>query len=570
MADISNHDLRVKLERRLDGLRETRQPWESPNREVSNYCERWQSGYMRNLGSRRTAESTGWKGAANNRLYNAKAVSAFRTLANGMSSGMSSPSQPWFVLKAEDPSLQNSQAVKEWIDDTTETMRSFLSSTNIYTAMQSGYRELGLFGVEAGLMVPHWNYGAACYSLTWGEYWIGQDDALRTDTLYRDAAMTVGQLFDKPNFDQSAISDAAKRLHTAGRLDAVVPVMHAIEPNREKAYGKIDKTNMPYRSVYWEPGNDKSKDVLEFGGFQERPFWAARWDVQGMEVYASGPGMDCYPESRKLQLQELRLQQSMDYTIKPPLQAPVSARNATANLIPGGITYSAGADEGAFKEIWRVDPAAIPNISGDIQRTEAAIDVLSYAGTFNAFTGISGSDYKNLEMVARKHEEQMAQLGPVVDRVQVEKLAVIVMQTFSICSKAGFLRPVPDELNGQPIKVEFVSMLSQAQKIIGLGAMERALGFLGNIAGVYPQILDVADLDDAYRVYNERLGTPAKTLRSVEDVDARREAQAQQAQQEKMAAMAPALKDGAQAAELLSRTDVGGRPALDAILRPGV
>lgn len=573
MAAITDEKLREHLERRMGGLGAGRAPWEQTWRETSNYCQRWQSHYMATGGTRANGANANVNGPrggkANPRLFNSKAVRSMRTLQNGMSSGMSSPSQPWFTLKWADPALSDNQAGKVWVDDVKATLYSFLAGTTIYTAMNAGYGELGLFGVEAGLMVPDWEYGAACYTLTAGEFWLGQDRALRTDTLYRDCAMPLHTVVDK--FGEANLSQAAKRLLTAKKWDAIVPVMHAIEPNRERQFGKIDRTNKPYRSVYWEPGSDKSSGILEFGGFDDKPFWAPRWQPQGMDVYSPSPGLDCLPDSRKLQLQELRLQMAMDYLVRPALQSPIANRNAQANLIPGGITYSAAVDmQQAIRPIWEVNHGAVPNIVNGIDRTEFAIDDATFANLFMAITQMQGVQPRNVEEVTRRHEEQLSQLGPVVDRVQVEKLSVIVMQAFRICSAQGRLPPVPEDLEGVPLNIEFVSVLAQAQKMLGLGAMERLLGFVGNIAGVKPDILDKVDFDDMVDVYADRLGAPARTIRSDEETAAIREGRAQQAQMEQMAQMAPAMKDAAAGAELLSRTDVGGRNALESILQPGV
>lgn len=572
MANISDKDLREKLEKRKAGLAAVRAPWEQDWRETANYTQRRHSRYISGLGGRHAQSQDGVSvgGKANSRMFNSKASTSLRTLSNGMSSGLSSPSQPWFKLKAADRELAESYEVKVWIDDVTAILYDFLAGTTIYTAMQSGYSELGRFGTEAGLMIPDFEHGAACFSLQTGEYWLGQDRALRTDTLYRDASMPVHMLFDL--FSEDKISPAAKRLKTQKKLDSMVPVMHAIEPNRERSHGKIDRTNMPYRSVYWETGSDNSDGILEFGGFREKPFWAPRWDVQGMEVYSSGPGFDCLPEARKLQLQELRYQMSMDYGVRPPLQSPVSNRNAQANLIPGGITYSAATDmQHAIRPIWEVRADWADRIRAGIDRTEYTIEDVTYARLFMAISqGMPGVQPRNVEEIARRHEEQLAQLGPVTDRVQVEKLGVIVLQAFSICSRQGRLPPVPEEIDGVPLNIEFVGVLAQAQKMLGLGAMERYVGFVGNVAGAFPSVLDRVDSDELVEEYGERIGVPARVMRSDQAVADMRAAAQQQAQAQQMAAMAGPMKDAAGAAELLSRTDVMGRPALDNILQSGV
>jgi hypothetical protein len=150
----------------------------------------------------------------------------------------------------------------------------------------------------------------------------------------------------------------------------------------------------------------------------------------------------------------------------------------------------------------------------------------------------------------------------VIERVAGEKLQVAIDRTFAIMSRGHMLPPVPEALGDQHINVEFVSILQQMQRMVGIGQIERVVGFVGNLAGAHPEILDKIDFDETVDEYGYRAGTPPKILRSADAVDQIRQqrAQAQQAQQaaEQAAAMAPAARDGAAAAELLSRTDVGG------------
>lgn len=573
---LEESELRKHGDERIRGLAAERRQWEPGAEEVARFTLRWLSPFIRSMGSKsaaiqKLASGQSYAGGeANNRLFNGVATRAHRTLSSGMSSGMSSPSQPWFKLKMTGASGRDTHEGRLWLDEVSDLIYSFLSQTNIYQAMQSSYRELGVFGSSAILWVPHWQYGAVAYPLTFGEYWLGQDDGLRVDTLIRDTAMTVAQMWER--FPQEKLSDAVKRLHTAGKYDQVIPIRHIIEPNRERAFGKIDKLNMAYRSYYLEV-DGKEKTVLEVGGFKRKPMATPRWEPQGTSPYAPGPGFDALPESRKVQLQEMRFQQAQDYTVKPALEMSVANKNSGAALIPGGITWSAAQDlsgQGA-RPIWEINPNALPNISADItNRTEPAIREAFFADLFMAITNMRGIQPRNMEEIAKRNEEQLSQLGPVVDRVQVEKLSVIVLQTFEMLSDAGRIPPVPDEMNGAQLDIEFVSILAQAQKMIGLGSMERALGFVGNIAGVYPAILDKPNFEEMVTEYTERLGVPARTMRSDEEVEATRQQRAQVEQADRMASMAPAMADAAAGAELLSRTDANAGLLGRLMPQPGV
>ena len=121
-------------------------------------------------------------------------------------------------------------------------------------------------------------------------------------------------------------------------------------------------------------------------------------------------------------------------------------------------------------------------------------------------------------------------------------------------------------MSGVALKVEFVSILTQMQRMVGIGQIERTTSFIGNLAGAIPDVLDKLNGDEMIDEYAYRAGAPAKIIRGADEVAKIRQARAeQQAQQQTMASM-PAMKQGADAARLLSETDVGGEPLIDTLL----
>lgn len=150
-------------------------------------------------------------------------------------------------------------------------------------------------------------------------------------------------------------------------------------------------------------------------------------------------------------------------------------------------------------------------------------------------------------------------LGPAIDRI------------FAVMLRAGALPEPPRELAGVNLQVDYISVLAQAQKGVATASLERIAQVIGSLSGVYPQALDKLDVDEYIDQYADMVGVPANIVRSDDVVKAIREGRAAQEQQQQQAEMmakaAPAAKDGAQAAQLLSQTTLGaGRTALDQIL----
>lgn len=554
MADITDRELLEKLKRRQASLARERKGYEAHWREVARFTQPRLGQFMHPVNSK--AYNQG--GELNSKLLDDRGIWASEVLANGMYSGMSSPAAPWFKLRIRgDEDLNDQQDVKEWLSTCEKRLYDFFASTNFYTAQKTGYLELGVFGTQCSVMQEHWRYGGVTYPLTVGQYSIGLDDALVANTMVRSCDMTTSQLYEmfydahgESNFDQEV-----KNAWAHGDYQKNFCCYHAIEPNVDRAGNKIDRTNMPFRSIYWQASS--TTKILDFGGYMERPFWAPRWDVVGSEVYGRSPGMNGLPNLRQLQYETGRLQNAIDYSLFPPLVGPATLQNTHTNIVPKGITTMAGIDKDQFRPIWEVDHNVIGHLTKRIEDTRQTVDRSFFADLFMAITNMQGIQPRVVAEIASRNEEKLTQLGPSVERNQNEQLKVAIDRAFAILSRTNQLPPAPDVLQGQAISVVFVSVLAQLQRAVGVGSMERVLGFIGNIAGAYPAILNKADFETMVDEYAERTGVSPKTIRSTEEAEKITESQAQAQRAAQMAASAPAARDGAQAAELLSKTDTG-------------
>lgn len=129
----------------------------------------------------------------------------------------------------------------------------------------------------------------------------------------------------------------------------------------------------------------------------------------------------------------------------------------------------------------------------------------------------------------------MLQLGSVVQRFNNELLDPLVDRTFNILLRGGKLPQAPEVLRGMEIKVEYTSVLHQAQKSAGLSNIERVLGFVSQVMQVEPTAIDKIDFDAMIDQYSNMAGVPASIIRGGRDVEKIRQAhQEQQEQQQKM------------------------------------
>lgn len=542
--------IRQDCETRLSGMKEIRQDYEPDWKEIARFCQPARSRFL-------NSETNKSRRLRNSKLFDEYAITSYRTLANGMTSGLSSPSRPWFKLATYDEALMDEPDVRFWLSEVERRMGAFFAQTNFYGAAKTGYHELGLFGIEGCVMVEHPSMGMVCHALTAGEYWVSMSDAMVNDTLYRRTPMNVRQAVQ--SFGKAVRKDIMTR-YDRSDYEQIINVFHAIEPDPD--YRPGNPFSKPYRSVYWDE-DDGRESVLRLSGYHDQAFYAPRWDTTGSDTYGTSPAMEGLATIRELQVQVKRRNEAIDHLVKPEKVAKPGMRLTGQ---PGNIVSAADVDKDSVMVPYQMPYQTPQIIGGEIERCYRQIDATSYADLFMAITNMQGIQPRNIEEIAARNEEKLTQLGPTIERVNNEKLAVAIDRVFGIMLRGGMLPPVPQAMNESELKVEFVSILTQMQRMVGLGQIERTASFVGNLAGAFPDAADKLNTDEMIDEYADRAGTPPKLIRTAEEVAKLRQQRAQQQNAAKAAEMMPAVQQGADAARLLSETDVNGQPMLDTLL----
>ena len=544
-----SHD---KLLNRWASLKNERSSWVSHWREISE-CLLPRSGRFmmgdRNKGDKR-----------HNDILDSTGTRSLRILAAGMMAGMTSPARPWFRLTTSVPELDESAAVKAWLSDVTRLMQMVFSKSNTYRALHAGYEELGAFGTWSNIVVPNFKSVIHSHPLTIGEYCVAADYSGAINTLFREYEISVSQAVAE--FGKESVSQSVRSLYDHGNLDAMVRIVHAIEPRSDRDPDKRDAKNMAWKSVYFEPAAEKGK-VLSESGFKTFPALCPRWASSGGDVYGNSPGMEALGDIRQLQHEQLRKAQGIDYKTNPPLQAPSGLKNRDIDTLPGGISFvDSASQQGGIRSAFEVN-IDLSHLLQDIQDVRERIKGAFYADLFLMLANDNRSGITATE-VAERHEEKLLMLGPVLERLHNEILDPLIEMTFARMVEAGIVPPPPEELQGMELSVEFVSMLAQAQRAIATNSVDRFVGNLGAVAQMKPDVLDKIDSDYWADSYADMLGVDPKLIVPGDKVALIRKqrAEAQQAQ-----AQAAQMQQQADMAAKLGSVDTSGQNMMTDITR---
>lgn len=488
------------------------------------------------------------------------ATIAMRTLSAGLMSGITSPSRPWFQIRVDDPDLNNHQGVKEWLEQVRRRMAQVFLDSNLYTILPAIYSDLGAFGISALGVLEDKDDVIRCAHYPMGSYFLATDSRGKIRIFAREYQMTVRQVVEE--FGLENCSTAVKSAWGNNLHDQWVSVRKMVIPNSEHDDSKLESKFQEFRSVTWEVGGNEDKFLGE-KGFREFPVLCPRWFVLGEDVYGVGPGADVLGDVKALQLLQQRKAQAIDKMVDPPVVAPSSMLNMKISMMPGDVTYLPPDQIGAkFAPAYEINPR-IEALLQDIQETQGRIR----RGLFeDLFLLISSDTRSNVtaEEIMRRHEEKLLALGPVLERMNDEFLDPLIERTFAIMLRQGHIPPPPEEIQDLSLKIEYVSIMAQAQKMTGITGIERLAGFTGRMAAVYPEITDVLDPDEAVREYGDALGVSPKMVRDKGTVEAKRAERAQAQQMQQAMAMA---QQGATAAKTLADTQVTDPSALSSMMQ---
>lgn len=568
MSFVVSHEVADRYRKSLVALRKTRSQRLGDWQEVADYI----------LPLKFRVDTTAQRDQSVKGKFS-KILNNTATLAQGIlvaacSTGLTSRTRPWFNLSTHDPEVAKFNPHRQWLDIVAEIFRTILQKSNAYGVQRSKYGDMATFGVAAAMYEQDDADILRGYPLPVGTYALCTDKRRDVTTLYYETEYSVEALVDK--FGIANVSQKVKQDYDAGNYYNDIPVCMAVMPtsampetrytsDADRAAGDPQAYHGlltgGYSAIWFEIQAEDKRKLLKVERFQSKPFTAPRWDTLGNDVYGYGPGHVTLGDNKELQLVEERTGEVLDYITQPALNIPTALRAQGVSLFPGAQNYTDAIGTGS-----RVEPIWVPDgraLATDVRARalEARIMAGFYANVM--LTSMNTDDAaKTAREIEELHEEKIVQLGSAIERIEDEDLSEILDRLYVVCMMDGLIPPPPPGMINQEIKVEFISTLSQAQKLVGLRSLEQSLGFSANLSQLYPDVLDNYDPDKLVRHYHVETGATSVVLNSEDVVRKIRTDRAKRKALEQAAAMAQPMKDAATAAKTLSETNLQNPSAL--------
>lgn len=513
-----------------------------------------------------TADTTDYARRRDTNIYHSVAWQANQAFAAGVMSGLTPPSRQWFRLNWTGEGMKQYPEAGDLLDKRMAILQDVLLKSNFYNAIHSAYLELA-FGQAPLAIFQDADTGVHFVPFTIGTYMMENGPDGVVDTFCTKFEMTAQQLVDKYGADK--IPSQIKADLNSGGVKTKYKVYWLVEPNRFHDRNKevMDKYHMKYLSIYWlEAGNPN--EFLDIGGFEEWPIPVARYLVTGNETYGKGPGWFAEGDSKGLQKLEKDDIVAVELGIKPPMMGSASTAKQGINLVPGSYTV-VGRDE-PVRPLFQTQ-VNLQHLQEKILDLQDRVKRSYSADLFMMLERLEDKNMTAQEVLQRK-QEQLQQLGPVVQRLQFEFLRLIIERVYNILDRAGILPTAQDPelaelMSHEEVTIEYISPLAQAQKMAGLTNIEQAIAFTGQLAQFDQSVLDKVNWTKAIDSYFDMVGAPASLKRSDKEFEEiqqqKAEAMAKQQQQQEAVQAVQMAAPAAQAAKNITEAANDGNPALE-------
>ena len=565
---------RQRLEQTKQALLTERSSFDAHWRELAEFFMPRRTRFQvtdRNRGDRR-----------NQKIIDSSPRFAARTLASGLHAGLTSPARPWLKLETPDQDLNTYGPVKQWLHEVTARMLALFQKSNLYNVLPIAYLDMGIFGSAAFAEFEDDRDVIRFYSYPVGSYVVGLDHRLTASTFIREYQLTVEQVVREfalrpgGEVDWSTVSITVKNLWDQGHYTAPVDVTWAVTASTDYAPRAFGARRFPYSSCHYETGRPDQEfagraGTLRESGFGAFPVFCPRWDVTGEDTYGTdSPGMTTLGDAKQLQIMQQHKGKAIAKAIDPPLKGPHELKTSKVSLVPGGVTYVEDARSGGsghgLTPIHEVRLEGLNFLIQDMGETRERVSRGFYEDLFLMLAlspyGQRGGSPITAREVEERHEEKLLALGPVLERLNDELLDPLVDRTFAIMLTSGLVPPPPEEMLGMDLRIEYISILSQAQKLVGVSGHDRFMQSTLLLQQAFPEVRHKVNAFRAIDDYATMLGVDPHVVRSDDEAEALWEQEQQAAQQ---AAQAEQAKTLAQAGQALSQTPVnqGTSTALD-------
>jgi len=439
-------------------------------------------------------------------LYDSTALMAAYKMTSGIFSYLMPVGVKWFEFIASPYELNNDKTVQEWLSTATAITHQEIWRSNFQREMFITIRSMIVFGTGV-LSVEKIGDDIVFKSHHIGYMFFDDNNRGEIDTVYRQIFYTARQAYQE--FGDN-VSKSIKKALDAGQLNEKFEFVHACEPNENFDSSKLNASNKKVRSLYICIDD---REIVKESGFDELPYFVARFSRAPQEIMGRGPAIEILPEIKMLNRMKKTFIESAEKAVNPPLIAEDDGVVGQPVTSPGGMIY--------------VRPGAMEpkplNTGMNVQLNAEIIaqqqEVVKEAFFNDLFQALAQHRNMTATEVVERVEEKIVHLAPAITSLQKEIFSPLIKRIYNLLLRAGKIEPPPIETD---FEIIYQGRLALAMSNMQTNAIEATLAKWAP----YAQVADIfsnVDFDTAFRTSWLNAGAPAEGLKDYDKMLAERE-----------------------------------------------
>ena len=446
-------------------------------------------------------------------IYDSTAIQACQTLAASIQGSLTSAAIKWFILRFRSEELNEDHESKVWLQDTEDRLYQALQESNFDMESSEFYLDLCSFGTgiltEEEIMDRGGNYiGIDFSSAPIRDCYFEHDHEGNVMRFYRLFQWTALQIYDKFG-EEGMPKEIYDLLDVNADVDRKWDIIFCIYNRLDKWDADTTKMLAPKERPYgfkWV-GDADGEIYGEEGGYFEMPSFAARWRKVNGSRWGHSPATVALSDILTLnELVEASLE-AVGKVVDPATIVTERGLLSDLDLGRGGLTVVRALDQIApFESRTRFDVADMR-----IDRLQSSINQAFFVDQLE----LKESPAMTATEVQVRYELIQRLLGPTLGRLEADYLDPLIKRTFNILHRNGQLADMPPmvvEMEGQ-YEIEYTGPLPRAQKQEVATSVLNWMGVVGQLAEIFPEMMDNVDADAVTVGLADMASVPAKFRR---------------------------------------------------------
>jgi hypothetical protein len=507
-----------KIKSRFDALVQNRKTLEQTYQVIEKFVVPYRGEFFKPMSEEQEVD---WH---RREIFDSTAIMACQTLASSMQGALTSPSTKWFTLSFRQTELKESNEAMRWLEECENKVYEALQDSDFNLEASEFYLDLSSYGCsvlveEVDDESDTWQ-GIDFSAAPIVDVYFEMDQHGRVKILYRRLKLLPLQIMDK--FGVEACPDWVIEAHekAASTKIEMIFCVYARDDKKDADTSKfLAATERPFGCKYIF-----HKDAFmigQEGGKYEMPAFIARFRKVAGSRWGHSPAFVCLSDILTLnQLTEETLE-ALGKVIDPSTIVTERGLLSDLDLGRGGLTVAKSKDD-----IWAYESRARFDVGElKIDRLQASINQAFFVDQLQ----LKESPAMTATEVQVRYELMQRLLGPTLGRLQQDFLDPLIQRTFNILARAKRLPPPPQvviDLEAE-YDAQYTGPLPRAQRMQVVESIQQFIGNIAGLAEIFPQVLDIPDMDEMAREVARLSGVPAKLIRDEAVVQEERDKRAQ-------------------------------------------